>query len=59
MIEFAGQPIHSFRDLQIAAKNLKPHDEVSLTLLRSGKKITLKIKLGGALEKPTFGLSVA
>jgi S1-C subfamily serine protease len=46
IIEFNGQKIKSFEDLRDAIQKQKPGDEFKATVLRDGKEIELKGKLG-------------
>jgi predicted metalloprotease with PDZ domain len=47
LIAIDGTPVKSFTDIQTVAKRLTPGGTIDVTLLRSGKEITMKITLGG------------
>jgi PDZ domain-containing secreted protein len=51
LIAMAGTPVKTFDDMCRVAKDWKPDDEVELTLLRGGKEIKMKVRLGGKDEE--------
>ncbi|MBI1930366.1 PDZ domain-containing protein [Candidatus Poribacteria bacterium] len=51
LIAMAGTPVRTLDEMRRAAKEWKPGDEVELTLLRDGKEVQMKLKLGGEGEE--------
>lgn len=51
LIAMNGTPVRTFHDMCQVAKDWKPGDEVELTILRNGKKISKRITIGGEGEE--------
>lgn len=56
--QFDGKMVRDFDDVVKELSRKEPDDEVSLTVLRQGKEIRVKVKLGGWLPEPTQPESV-
>jgi hypothetical protein len=45
LVEFAGKPVKNLYDMTYALRAHKPGEEVSVTVLRAGERLTVKVKL--------------
>ncbi len=51
IVEIDGKPIDKVRDVQLKIMKTKPGTEVKLKIIRDGKELTLKVKIGELPEK--------
>jgi predicted metalloprotease with PDZ domain len=54
LVAIDGEPVKTFRDLQVMAKEFSPGDKVEPSLLRGGKRITMELALGGEGKEPSI-----
>jgi len=52
ILALAGEEVEDGRDLRRALRGADPGTEVSVTLQRDGKRLDLKLKLGGEKKPP-------
>jgi len=51
IVAFDGKPVSTTAELQSAVDSLRPGDEVTVTVLRGGKRVTLDVTLGTRPER--------